>query len=223
MKDATLSAIKEKLKAFIDALDTANATWLESRRGWSDVALDKHDQAKGTMKEIQSWLLDLVDRGAMPAPAIVPTGEWTWSQWVTDLLDNVNEARRMLFFTREIRPGRKPKPTEPEGMFIEQYRDMYERLPAVRESLRRAYQHLKNVERVAAIEPADPMKEDWSAPATHKQWAKRFETTERSLRKWRADGTLNMQPVKGRRGWWRVDEQDPMYIAWDRKRTSLQE
>jgi hypothetical protein len=64
---------------------------------------------------------------------------------------------------------------------------------------------------------------DLSAPATHKQWATRFKTTERSLRHWRANGSLRMTRVPGQRGMWSVAKDDPRYVEWDRSRTSLKE
>ena len=64
---------------------------------------------------------------------------------------------------------------------------------------------------------------EWSLPATMNTWVKRFKATDRSLRSWRKKSTLRMMKVKGQRGLWRVHTRDPLYIQWDRSRTSLTE
>lgn len=68
---------------------------------------------------------------------------------------------------------------------------------------------------IKAVKPAE-----WSLPATHKKWEKRFGKKERTLREWRENGTIRMEKVPGR-GLWRVATADPLCIEWDRNRTSF--
>src|SRR5208282_4887072 len=81
---------------------------------------------------------------------------------------------------------------------------------------------------VAAIEvflqgeaSAAQSEQDWSPPAKMSTWTRRLENGERTLRKWRKAGTLQMEKVKGQRGMWRVHAKDPRYIEWEKTRKSL--
>jgi hypothetical protein len=63
--------------------------------------------------------------------------------------------------------------------------------------------------------------EEWSDGAAHREWAKRFRTSERSLTTWRKSGELKMKRLGA--GLWQVAQNDPRYVEWQQRAASLKD
>ena len=197
-------------------------------------------EAREKVSQLGSALVRLNQPFADPGTGTIHAGEHYGASahnLVCDLIDRLWSDLSFAVADGYNREGgfTTAKPCPPENIFAKTGRAIgsYQRFPRPDSdtiNMLRATCHREFIfatrnasEQTTIIKPNDPDNGDWSFPATMGVWAKRFKTTDRTLRKWRTDGTLQMKKVDGQRGMWRVHAKDPLFVQWNSQRKTLNE